>query len=282
MSIKAKIKPGSKGWGIDIDSQAGHLTVLHVQNKSLAVLCEQPRTLYNSVIWFLIAKAHSHSSPDQLYSQAPSPSSTHKEWTLGHGRMRGWKRWAYLINGCQMPETGWKWAYAGLCVCVAMLKVGRMRQQDCVSMYTTTLISCTKSTPSCPFMAHRVSVWVSYFFGIDGSATHGLHNILVSHTHRQQTHSVSIVGASSCSGLSLEQPANPEAKAGQIGKTLREPLLQPLPRSNFFLSSDLRSTLCSHFIRLLAMTKQVQSEDQCLHPDEGKAASSSSSSSSSF
>lgn len=194
--------------------------------------------------------------------------------------MRGWKRWADLIDGCQVPETGWKWAYAGLCVCVAMLKVGGMRQQDCVSMYTTTLISCTKSTPSCPFMAHRVSVWVSYFFGIDGSATHGLHNILVSHTHRPQTHSVIIVGASSCSGLSLEQPANPEAKAGQIGKTLREPFVTAAPSLQFLplFWSSLSALLSFH--STLAMTKQAQSEDQCLHPDEGKAASSSSSSSS--
>lgn len=231
-----------------VTQRAISLTVLHVQNKSLAVLCEQPRTWYNSVIWFLIAKAHSHSSPDQLYSQAPSPSSTHKEWTLGHGRMRGSKRWAYLIDGCQMPETGWKWAHVGLCVCVAMLKVGGMRQQDCVSMYTTTLISCIKSTPSCPFMAHRVSVWVSYFFGIDGSATHGLHNILVSHTHRQQTHSVSIVGASSCLGLSLEQPANPEAKAGQIGITLREPFVTAAPSLQFLplFWSSLNTLLSFH------------------------------------
>lgn len=97
----------------------------------------------------------------------------------------------------------------------------------CLHVYTTTLISCTKSTPSCPFMGRRGSVWVSYFFGIDGTC--GLHNTPVSHIHRQQTHSVSIVEPPLVQAWSLEQPAKPEAKEGQIGKTLRGPFVTAAP-----------------------------------------------------
>lgn len=191
------------------------------------------------------------------------------------------------MDGCRLAQAAWIWAFAGLCVCVGICCQWAGWGSMCVYVYSATLISCISTPPALvnPFLSsyemvpQRVCVCVCVSESVLARAlmtmpSSGLHNILVSPTERRAVNTeLEYCRASSCSGLSPEQP---EEKQGQIGKSLSGPFVSVAPPHSDFLPlscSALNATL-PHIIQS-GLWPQMQTQEQCLHPRRGNVMSSS-------